>query len=383
MASLGQHHLQDADSRERRATPMFGESSSIGEHPSDVPPMTFSLLGRFFAVPLLIISVIVGGAILVVLLFGGPAAPDQRTLADLLQSLETSGGERNMGLLLPREKEVWQTALELSVRLENKHNDAELKDADLAAIAARLGDMLRADLAHFDDLAAAGADRDTQREYRSERLRFLILALGRTERIEAVAPLLEVLNRGDETYAPSAVQALGYLHEIDAPRAVIAGIVQALQRAQRQETKLLGCTVLSVLADAADAEVVDALRSAYRTAEGEVEWNCALALARLGDSTATATLLDLMDRGFLERDGLYEITDAAGVVHRYSLPPQRVDGVLVAAVEAGAHLDRPDVWTKIGALSSDDPSPAVRERAAALLRKREYSRAVPRATAKG
>jgi hypothetical protein len=345
--------------------------------------MTLSLISRFFGVPLLIISVIVGGAILVVLLFGGPAAPDQRTIAQLLQSLETSSGERNMGLLLPREKEVWQTALELSVRLENKEADAELRVADMAGIAERLGTMLLTDLQHFDDLATSGEERERQRGYRSERLRFLILALGRTEHPAAVGPLVEVLSRRDETYAASAIQALGYLHADEFSRAAVAGIVRAMQRAQRHETKLMACTVLSVLTDGSDAEALEAIRAAYRTSEGEVEWNCALALSRLGDPAGEATLLDLLDRSFLERDGLYQKTDGAGVTHRYSLPPQRIDGILLAAVEAGANLESATVWERVRSLSRDDSSPAVRERAAAVLRNREQARGRPRAILKG
>lgn len=366
-----------------RGVPHSSDVPSPGGDPPDVPPMNFSLMGRFFAVPLVIISTIVGGAILVVLLFGGPAAPDQRTIEQLLQALETNTGERNLGLLLTREKEMWQTALELGVRLENKHKDAELQQADLAMLANRLGAMVDADLDHFEALATSGADRERQREYRSERLRFLILALGRTEQIEAVAPLLAVLERTDETYSASAVQALGYLHEAGVSRNVITAIIDELERAARPETKLVACTVLSVLTDAEDEPAVQALISAYRAAEGDVEWNCALALARLGDATGRATLLDLMDREFLERDGLYETKDGAGVVHRYPLPPQRVQEILIAAIDAGAQLGDPEVFAQVRQLAESDRSPAVREHAAGVLRKREQTTVRPRTAMKG
>jgi len=370
-------HLADG------APPLEARAARTPEEALDVPPLTFSLLGRFFAVPLLIISTIVGGAILVVLLFGGPASPDRRTIAELLQALESNGGERSMGLLLPREKELWQTALELTIRLENKQKDAELKDADLAVIAGRLGEMVSTDLPHLDDLPSERLERERQFLYRSERLRFLILALGRTERPEAAVPLLSVLNRADESYAAAAIQGLGCLHQTGVSSKAIEGIVSALGRASRSETKLMACTVLSVLADSSNAQVLEALASSYRKAEGDVEWNCALALARLGDATGRATVLELMDRSYLQRDELYEATDPAGRVHRYALPPQRVEEILIAAAEAGGNLNDPDVWERIRGLSQSDPSPAVRERAAAVLRKRDQAQVRPRWTMEG
>ena len=57
-------------------------------------PMTFSTLGGFFAVPLLIIGSIVGGAVIVVLLFAAPSAPEARSIESLLQALESGGGHR-------------------------------------------------------------------------------------------------------------------------------------------------------------------------------------------------------------------------------------------------------------------------------------------------
>ena len=93
--------------------------------PPDVEPMTLTLLGRFFGVPLLIIGVVVAGAVVVVLLFGGPALPQKRTVESLIQSLESNSGDRSAGLLLPREKELWQTALELSERLPQQNGGTD------------------------------------------------------------------------------------------------------------------------------------------------------------------------------------------------------------------------------------------------------------------
>lgn len=334
----------------------------------DVPPMTFSLLGRFFAVPLLIIGSIVGGAILVVVLFGGPAAPQQNSIDRLLQVLEAGSGERSMGLLMPREKELWQAGLELSVRLENKDRDAELAAADLASIAMRVGAMVQKDL----DLLARRSTTDgksrRQWEMRSRRFKFLLLALGRTGRSEAVEPLLAVLKRGEESHRTAACQALGYLYELPEARAASGAIAEALRSAESPETQLMACTVLSVLAAPGDASVIEALQSAYRAAEGEVEWNCALALARLGSDVGKSTLLDLLDRSFLESGERYAVKDDRGVVHRHRLPPARVDALLIAAMEAASRIEDDEVWTMIETLASSDQSPAVRGRALAIVK---------------
>ncbi len=306
----------------------------------------------------MIVGTIVGGAVLVVLLFAGPAAPERRSLEDLLQALEAGSGEKSMGLLLTREKELWQAALELSVRLEGKVNEAQLTETTLQSVAARLGTMVKVELANIDRFAR---DHDA-RAVRSRRLEFLIQALGRTERPEAVAPLLLVLDRSREPYAIAAMHQLGRLHEVPQSRQGVKAIVRILSTAVQPETQLMACTVLSVLATRDDKEVIDALTEKRLTSEGEVAWSAALALARLGSSAGKSTLLDLLDRAFLESDERYHVADAEGRIRRYPLPPQRVEELLMVAIDAASGLDDPELWAIIAGLEAD-PSPAVRSRA--------------------
>lgn len=335
---------------------------------SDLPPaepMTFSLLGKFFGVPLMIIASIVGGAVVVVLLFGGPASPQRRSVESLLQALEADSGQRSMGLLLPREKEPWQAALELSVRLGDKEKEAELADGELRSIAVRLARLVKVDLADIDRHLAA----DPARSVRSRRLEFLIHALGRTERPEAIEPLLEVLGRRREPYATVAMQELGRLHGMPEARRAIEPIVSMIKTSTKPETQLMACTVLSVLAAPGDREVIDALAVTRLANDGEVAWSAALALARLGSDAGKSTLMDLLDRSFLESGERYRVADTAGKIRWYPLPPQRVDELLMATIDAAARLDDTEVWEMIVKLESD-PSPVVRGRATAATSSR-------------
>lgn len=331
-----------------------------------VEPMTLSLMGKLFGVPLLIIGSVVGCAVVVVILFGAPASPEARSVKSLLQALEASTwGYREGVVLLPREKEPWQAALELAVRLEKK--DAEMSAEELESIADRVGKLVLSDLGNAQRIVApAGGAAITGP---SGRLQFLIQALGRTGHRKALDPLIEVVLSGQEPYACSAIQQLGNLHMLPGSRRAIGPIVSLLSQSPPTETRLMATTALSVLANPDDEAVIDVLSRERMTGEGEVAWSAALALARLGSAEGKITLLDLLDRSFWETGKRYVVRDAAGVVHRYKMPAERVERLLLAVVDAAAYLEDADVWAAIGALKSDE-SHSVRARAIEVFESR-------------
>ena len=335
--------------------------------PPDLEPMTWSLMGRWFGVPLLIIGTIVGGAVVVVLLFGGPASTEQRSVESLLQALESSGGERSAGVLLPREKELWQTALELSERLAKK--EVELSAEELQTVARRLATMVELDLANLDRITAFGDDLSKQRELRSSRFDFLLRALAGTECNDAIDPLIDVVEGGREPYVAVAMQQLGNLHGLPGAKRAVEPILLVLGKTNRAETLLTGCTVLSVLADGDNGRVVDALSAVRLANDGEVEWSAALALARLGSGAGNSTLLDLLDRKHLESGDRYEVRDESGNIRRYPMPPNRIEALLIVTMDAAANLGDNDLWGKIDRLKSD-PSPAVRGKAMEVAKQR-------------
>jgi hypothetical protein len=319
--------------------------------PPEVEPMTLSLMGKLFGVPLLIIGSIVGAAVLVVALFGAPATPERRSIAELLQSLESSSGERSLGVLLPKEKELWQTALELATRLEKK--ESEVSPEELKTVADRLGALVVSDLAYVDRMVAQGQEREDQQHIRGRRLEFLIHAVGRTGREEAVEPLLQVIRSGHEPFVATAMIQLAELKDLPGAREGIESIMQTASRAAQIETRLVAYTTLSAMAEPGNRSVIEFLTSALHSAEGETNWSAALALARLGSLAGKNTLMDLLDRRFWESQHRYERKDAAGVVHRYPMPAGRVNEILIAAIEATAQLDDPELWTIIEGLQSD------------------------------
>lgn len=330
----------------------------------DVEPLGFRLLAQFFGIPLLIISLIVGGAICVVLLFGAPATAPQRSVAALLQELEANSGERSMGLLLTQEKELWQTALELSNRLE--HKDTELSSDELKEVADRISKLLIADLDHVHDMASFDKERDQQQNVRSTRLVFLIRALGRTELSSVSDTLLKVVERGQEPYTSVAIQEIANLHDVVPMPQAIPLIAKVAQTSDQATTLLTACPALSVIAPHQDPTAIKALKRVYTMHGGEVSWSAALALARLGSDAAKPTMLDLLDRKFWESGERYQKLDAQGQTHRYAMPKAMVDQWLLAAIDVVPELNDPDLWEMVDRLKSD-PSLAVRAKAEAVL----------------
>lgn len=347
---------RDEDGEESR-------SEFIVPNESDVEPMTWSLLGRLFGVPLVIITVIVGVAVLVVLLFGSLTSPKKETIAELLARLEGGTGERTAGLLPPHEKELWQAAVELSMRLEHKAD--ELDDEQLATISARLIDLTRDGLANAENLPQNVASRTDQLEVRSRRLGWMISALGQTGQRDAVQHLIEIVRTAPDGYRMLAIRSLGELHgKVDLSDAV-EPILEVIASNASVESRALASHVIGLIAMPGDPRVEAVLTSASLSDHSDVSWNAALALARLGSEKGRSVLLDLLDRDYLENEAKYIKTDASGVEHRYPLPASRIDMTLLATMDATKQIDDARVQSMVLALT-EDPSAQVRARALEL-----------------
>ena len=324
-----------------------------------VEPLTVSLLARFFGVPLLIIGTIVGGAVVVVFLFGAPSTPTQHTVGQLLQALESSSGRKTMGMLLPREKELWQTGLELVTRLKKK--ETEFTEDDLRTVATRVGAMVEREVRDTVGGSAAAPGRSGA-SGESRRLEFLILALGLSEQKEAVGPLITALAEGNEEIASLVMMQLGNLSSFAESREAKGLIVDRLGGWKQPETKLVACAALSALAEPQDTDVIDALEDLRLASEGEVEWAAGIALGRLGSPKARLTLQDLLDRSFWEAGERVRLVDDAGHEKQYPMPSWKIEAWLVAAIDAASQSDDADLWKQIDELKSDS-SPNVRTRA--------------------
>ncbi len=344
-------------------------SQGEGDATPDIAPMTPSLMGQLFAVPLVIVGTIVGGAVLVVFLFGAPSAHQERPMAELLDTLEASSGEKSLGLLLPREKQLWQAALELSLQLKNKGEETGLTQVELETVARRVHSLVEAGFGDLESIPTVGAQRSRQQAVRSRRLEFLILALGRTREPIAVQRLIEIIRTGREPYVQTAMHALGDLHDLPAAKGAVDPMLNLLGDAYSSETHLMACTVLSLLAADSDVRVIRALSATRLREEGEVAWSASLALARLGSDAGKSTLLDLLDRDFLSAENRYQTAEDSSQTQRYKMPPQRVEELLIAAINAASNLRDPAVWEAIEQLTSD-VSPVVRTRADEAVKSR-------------
>ena len=333
---------------------------------ADVEPLTLSLMGRLFGVPLIIIGSIVGGAVIVVFTFGAPAAQRDRSLDTLLTALEAGTGEKSLGMLLPRDKQHWQTGLELTMRLSRK---GEFSDDQLQQVAKRLGIMIRAELGKGFKRTTSSQTLAPGPSLGQHRFSFLIRALGKTERPEAIDPLLEVVSHADESFAVLAMAELGNLAHLPGIDRSVPGIIERVKTVATPEGRIVACTVLSVIAKPTNGDVIAVLTSLLLSQEGEVGWSAALGLARLGSAAGKSALLDLLDRSFWESGQRYQTAGKNGTVLRYRMPEERIARNLVTALEAAGTLSDPDVWDMIDRLR-EDPRPSVRMRATEILASR-------------
>lgn len=339
-----------------RAEPVPGAAAD------PVEPMTGSLMMRLFAVPAVIVGAIVGCAVLVVVLFGSISNESERSIDQLVSVLETSRGERSVGgVLLPRDKEVWQAGPELVLRLRKK--ESELTPAALTDIAVRMARLLEADAAISDQLTAEGR----------KRLHLLMQAMAATEEPMGVRLFVDLL--GDEVAETrrEALMALAALTAVEETRAALPAIRRVADD-EHAVVRMVATVLLGQLASGDDEDSVEVLRRRYVDEDREVRWNAALSLARIGDGSGSSLLADMLRRPYWQDEVRASVRQENGRNVEYPMPPTAVARYLAAAIEAAANLDGATLWSRIEELASD-PSPAVADKARAALAGRSVARA--------
>lgn len=319
-------------------------------------------LSRLFIVPLIIVSVIVACTVVVVLSFGWIANSGEIPLDQLLNMIDQSSGARTANVaLMPRDKEVWQAAQELALRLEHH----EIAPADMPKVQSRIVAVLEEELKPARTVDDAG-----QREA-SLRLTFMMHVAARAKAAAAVPLLVEALDSNDREVRREALVALALMKGVEQAEAAVPRITPVL-RDPDPVVRMVCCATLSNLAAPAPAgaEARDALAAIQvNDPEREVRWNASLTLARLGDARAVEHLLEMLTRNFWENQRTTVLASAAADDTGHPLPAEKVANYLVASMDAAAGLGNVDVWAAIERLR-DDPALKVAGRARQLVDER-------------
>ncbi|MCG3129337.1 MAG: hypothetical protein FLDDKLPJ_00064 [Phycisphaerae bacterium] len=305
------------------------------------PPMNLSLLARLFGVPLLIVVMILGSAVLVVLLFGSITTEQDRSVGELLAVMEREPVGKVFDLaMMPQDKEIWQAAKELAARLQQ--GQSPMSAADLDAVVDRLGRLVDRDLK-----ATAPLPDD-----HLQPLHFFMSALSHTGRPGSIAPLVRCLGAAQWQTRREALKCLGAAHRTAGAREAAKEVAAALED-ENATVRTVAAYVLSFLADPADESVRRRLKDICDAAEEdrELRWNAALTLARLGDDGAVPVLKDMLDRKYWEERAHVRVEGAAAAEQPMSQP--RIEMTLCASVEAAANLTDETVWAMIAELEGD------------------------------
>lgn len=299
--------------------------------------MTPRLLARLFVVPLLIVVMIVGSSVLVVLLFGWISTSQQEPIERLVERIEAGSGDKVLGVaLLPRDKEVWQAAMELARRLDPEHPQSVTAE-QRADIAERLQAIL--------EQSRGGSQHEQGREMQQ----FLLGALGDLAQAGSVRLLT--------TYAADAAQP------VPVRRAAIAALVSMRREPAAREAlpelaslldspdpvvRVTAVVAVGAIASPTHVEAIAALTRAYRSNDREMSWNAALALARLGSRVAQPLLQDMLTRAYWESQRL-DVGNPSSQGER-RLTPTQVENYLLVTVDAAEALHR-------GAATPPAPAP--------------------------
>ena len=280
------------------------------------PPLSTApvLAVQFFLIPLAVVG-------MVVLVYGGfrMLLTSERTPEEFLSDVQSGGRNRR-----------WPAAYELS-RL--------MADPDVETQHPTLGSSLVQ--------AFVNSEGDDPRVRR-----YLALAVGRLGNppSEAVPALVSGLDDSDTDTKISVIWALASLGAQS-----VRGDIEEMYRSDDAGVRKMAVYALGGLG-AGDPSV---LRTALEDPVPDVQWNAAVALARLGESDGVRVLARMLDREYVERTVTRVPTLDA------TLDP--VSEVMMSGLQAVGALRAADLKAKVTELSQDDVSLSVREAAMRTL----------------
>jgi HEAT repeat protein len=265
-----------------------------------------SVITQFFLLPL----AVVGGMVGVFLLFT-MATRRSSTPEDYLKTLRTG-----------RFNQRWQAAFELS----NVIKDATSKTTD---------PNLQRELAAVFEESMASKDEDPRVR------RYLALALGNSGSQEAIAPLMRGAGSPDAETRLYSLAGLARLRANDSRELFLSGLADP--------DPAIRSVCAFGLGGIQDSDVNRKLNAALKDTAPEVRWNAALALARHGDDSGQAILVEMLDRKYLDGFPHLQAEDKAELI--------------LNAMRGLKNLKVNGLDQKLRELSETDPSPTVRRAA--------------------
>jgi HEAT repeat protein len=169
--------------------------------------------------------------------------------------------------------------------------------------------------------------------------------MGRTGRTEFVPILLADLSSSSGDNQLTLIHSLGLLCDERA-------MVPLIELAEAPDARIRLEAIIS-LGNIGSEAAIPALEKALYDSEPNVRWDAAIALAKMGDSSGSHILLDLLNRDYLKS---YSEVDA----------DERTEAILVA-IEAAKYLSDDELNEKIKYLSQNDPVMRVRDEAQKAL----------------
>lgn len=313
-------------------------------------PMTPRLMTQLFGVPALIVLIVVSSAVVVTLAFGWIGLGQRQDINGLIDKLAMGSGQRIAGMLLPRDKELWQAALEIANRLRNI--DSEIPVEERPAVAERLATVLKRTVDESAKSEQNGA---------RERSMFMARALGRIREPVALDYFLEML-ASEHVFARTAgVAGVAEMSGVDGVAERAAALIPSLQDHRSAELRMIAAAALGRIASPDDEKVVAALRRQL-TDDDEVRWNVALALVRLGhEEPARGDVLDMLNPAYWQgRKIKYDV----GSDRTRDITPREIQRNMLAALAALGRVRDADIRAAIEKLSQGaDPTVANSARA--------------------
>lgn len=286
------------------------------EHPEETEDSASPLrvaLG-FFILPMLLVL----GAVGVFLLFGLIAHED-KSVEEYLA--EVTGGGIN---------EPWQGAFGLANKLAQ---DTDLQgDPSVARLIANTLDHPNAE--------------DPQVRT------FLLLAIGRVGHPDSLPLLVDYLDDPNADVRLKALWSIGNIENDESRAAEPSSTAPVAALLGDEDAAVRGYSAY-VLGTLDDPRAIAPLEVALNDSTGQVRFNAAVALARLGSSAGIGELRRMIDREYLAATG--------------ELNPQQQQDAIVAAIQAFALLRAPDVQDELTELRDNDPDARVRAAARVAL----------------